>query len=595
MNIREYLKENILLTDGAMGTYYSELTGNDVYYCELANLNHKKTIKEIHDRYIDAGARLIRTNTFSCNTHDLKVNLNQLKEIIIAGIDIAKEAALGKKVFIGASIGPIREENNLDEYSQDVYNEYKYIVDTFLEKGIDIFIFETYSSLTYLDKICPYIKSKKPEAFILTSFAFNPDKFTRDGYSVNKIFALAEKVKEIDAYGLNCGSGPSYLIEMAKSICNKNRIISVLPNAGFPEIIHERTLYPNNPSYFAKKIKVLKDYGVSILGGCCGTNPQYIRKISEIMEFEKKDNRRNSDEEIDKKKENIKVHRNIFREKLENNEFCYAVELSPPMDTDMTKIIAGAKLCKENNIDIVTIPDSPMSRVRADSFIIGSKIKREIGIDVMPHICCRDKNTNALRSGIMAGYIDDIRNLLCITGDPVSDVSAPNTKSVFNLNSFRLLELVNNMNEELFYHDNVYYGGALNLNVRNKEIEYERMVKKMEKGAKFFLTQPIYDDDAVEFLKTIKERVNVKILAGILPIVSYKNAMFLNNELPGVTIPKAYMDRFNVNMTKEEGQKAGTELAVSMCRKLKEISDGFYFIAPFYRVNMIMDIINEIR
>ncbi len=595
MNIRQYLQENILLTDGAMGTYYSELTGNDVSYCELGNLNDKETIKEIHEKYINAGAKLIRTNTFSCNTYDLGVNLKKLKEIITSGINIAKEAAEGRSVFIGGSIGPIRDENNLDEYNEEIFEQYKYIADIFMENGIDIFIFETYSSITYIDKICSYIKSKNNDAFILTSFAFNPDRFTRDGYSLKKIFSFLEEIKDIDAYGLNCGSGPSYLTDMAKTVCKKNKIISVLPNAGFPEIIHERTLYPNNPSYFAKRVKVLKDYGISILGGCCGTNPHYIKKLSETIELKKKDNKLNSYNNIDEKKSSLQKNKNSFKEKLEKNEFCIAVELSPPMDIDMTKIINGAKLCRENNIDIVTIPDSPMSRVRADSLIIASKIRREIGIEVMPHICCRDKNTNAIRSGIMGNYIDDIRNILCLTGDPVSDASAPNTKSVFNLNSFRLLELVNNMNEELFEHDNIYYGAALNLNVRNKEVEYQRMLKKIEKGAKFFLTQPIYDDDAIDFLKTIKSRIDVKILAGVLPIVSYKNAMFLNNELPGVTIPKAYIERFKPDMTKEEGQKIGEEIAVDMCRKLKDISDGLYFIAPFYRVNMIMDIINQIK
>lgn len=594
MMIKEYLKNKILISDGAMGTYYSEITGNDVSYCEFANLNDKNTIKKIHSKYIEAGAKLIRTNTFSANIYDLGVTHKALKEIIYSGIDIAKEAASNKGIFIGGSIGPIRKENNLDEFDEEILEEYKFIVDCFLEKKIDIFIFETFSSYTYLDEISKYIKEKNNDTFILTSFAFKPDGFTRDGLSVSKVLSYLENINEIDGYGFNCGSGPSHLCEIVKKAAINNKIISVLPNAGFPEIIHERTIYPNNPSYFAKKISELKNFGVSILGGCCGTNPSYVKELSSSISFSKTDD--NIVANIASNNElKTKSKINKFKQKLDNDEFVTIVELSPPTDTDISKVIEGAKLCKENNVDLVTIPDSPMSRVRADSAIIASKIQREVGIDAMPHICCRDKNTNAIRSSLIGAHIENIRNVLAITGDPVSDASKIQTKSVFNLNSFKLIELIKDMNTEVFKEDGMLIGGALNLNVRNKEAEFNRMMKKIEKGANFFLTQPIYDDDAIEFLKVIKERVDIKILAGVLPIVSYRNAMFLNNELPGVTIPEKYINMFSENMTKEEGQSIGLEIAIDIVKKLKEVSDGLYFIAPFHRVSMLIDIIKEIR
>ncbi len=289
------------------------------------------------------------------------------------------------------------------------------------------------------------------------------------------------------------------------------------------------------------------------------------------------------------------IIKNTFKEKVKNGDFVIAVELSAPVDTDINKIMTGAKVCKDNNIDIVTVPDSPMSKVRADSVVMSSKIKREIGIEAMPHMCCRDKNTNAIRSSLIGGHIEEIRNILAITGDPISDASRIETKSVFNLNSFKLIELINDMNNEVFTSDDIFIGGALNLNVLNKEVEYGRMMKKVERGAKFFLTQPIYDDSAVEFLKSIKERTDVKILGGILPVVSYRNAMFLNNELPGVTIPQEILNRFSEDMNREEGQNIGIDIAVSMGKKLKGICDGLYFITPFGRVNMIVDIVNRIK
>ena len=591
--IKEYLKNNIIICDGAMGTYYSELTGNDASYCEFGNLNDKNTIRRIHDEYIDAGAKLIRTNTFSANTKELGISRKTLKDIIKSGVQIAKEAAENKGIFIGASIGPIREKS-ADENYDEVLDEYKFIADCFLENNIDIFIFETLSNVNYLQEISRYIKGKNPDSFILTQFAVKPDGFTRDGYSTSKIVSEIKKIDSIDSYGLNCGSGPSHVLNLIKNINIEDDIVSALPNAGFPEIIHERTVYPNNPSYFAEKVKEIKKLGASIIGGCCGTNPLYIKKISEIIDS----NPENMGKAVIYNKENetkTKKVENTFEKNLKRGKFVIAVELSAPVDTDITKIMDGAKICHDNNIDLVTVPDSPMSKVRADSVLISSKIKREIGIEAMPHMCCRDKNTNAIRSSLIGAHIEEIRNVLAITGDPVSDASRVETKSVFNLNSFKLIKLINDMNEEVFVNDNIFIGGAINPNVLNKEVEFNRMKKKIENGAKFFFTQPVYDDAAVEFLRKIKENTDVKILGGILPVVSYRNAVFLNNELPGVTIPEECINRFTADMTREEGQAVGVDIAVSIGKKLKDICDGLYFITPFGRVNMIVDIVNKIN
>lgn len=591
--IKEYLKEKILICDGAMGTYYSEVTGNDISYCEFANLNDRDTIKSIHDKYIEAGAKLIRTNTFSANTYALDVTRSKLKEIIDSGIDIAKICTANKDVFIGGSIGPIREEN-IEECYEKILDEYKFIADCFLEKGIDIFVFETFSSTNYLKEVSEYIKKKKNDSFILAQFAFKPDGFTREGVSALRITQEVKSIKTIDAYGFNCGCGPTHLYKIMEKIDFKDSIVSALPNAGFPERIHERTVFPNTPKYFAEKIKNIRDLGTSIIGGCCGTNPGFIKQISSIINVgSKADN-------VKKSKENNKSNQarcveNNFIKKLENNEFVIAMELSAPMDCNIDKLMNAARKCKENNIDLITVPDSPMSKVRADSAIIASKLKNEFDIDVMPHICCRDKNTNAIRSTLLGANIQEIRNVLAITGDPISDASKVEAKSVFNLNSFKLIELINNMNGEIFKGNEFAIGGALNLNVKNKNVEYNRMLKKMEKGAKFFLTQPIYDDHAIEFLKYIKQNTDVKILGGILPIVTYRNAQFLNNELPGVTIPEKYLNMFKEDMDKKEAEEIGIKIAVELGKKLKEVCDGLYCIIPFNRIDMVLNIIKQIK
>lgn len=258
-----------------------------------------------------------------------------------------------------------------------------------------------------------------------------------------------------------------------------------MPNAGFPEMIHEITVYPNNPIYFARKIKEIKKLGVSIIGGCCETNPSYISKLKETIDSKSEDTGKiiRYEKKIDIEENIIK---NTFKEKIKKGKFVIAVELSVPIDTDINKIMNGAKICKDNNIDLVTVPDSLMSKVRANSVIIASKIKRKIGIEVMPHMCCRDKNTNAIRSSLIGRHIEDIRNVLAIIGDPISDASGVETKGVFNRNSFKLIELISDMNNEVFTNESMFIGGALNLNVYNKNVEYSRMMKKLKMEQNFF-------------------------------------------------------------------------------------------------------------
>lgn len=590
--IREYLKDNILIFDGAMGTYYADISKDDISHCELCNLTNDKLIKRIHRDYIDAGASIIRTNTFAANTKALELPKEKIKEIITAGVNIAKDVTKDNNVYVAADIGPIREEN-LENEDKMILEEYKYIVDCFLEQGINIFVFETFSNTNYLKEVSQYIKNKDKEAFILVQFAIKPDGYSRDGISIGKIFETIYEIENIDAYGLNCGSGPNSMLNNLKKIEIKGKIISALPNSGYPMVVNERTVYTNNPEYFKEIMKDIKALGVKIIGGCCGTKPSYIKSISEINYVKVIKSKVKSTDDLAEEENKSKV-KNTFKEKLQNNKFVTVIELSAPMDTNIDEIMKGAKLCKENNIDLVTVPDSPMSRVRADSVLMASKVKREIGIEAMPHLCCRDKNTNAIRSSLLGANIENIRNILAITGDPISDADKVETKKVFNLNSFKLMKLISDTNDEIFKGEEMYIGGALNLNVLNKESEYKRMLKKMENGASFFLTQPIYDDKTIDFLKEIKKRSDAKIIAGILPIVTLRNALFLNNELPGVNIPKDIIDRFSSDMTKEEAQEVGVQTSVEIASKLKDACDGFYFITPFKRVSMLIEIIKRL-
>jgi len=597
MEIRDFLKNNVLISDGAMGTYYAQLTGENVSFVEEANLKEAAIIEKIHNLYIKAGARLIRTNTFSLNRFTMEKSRKEIKLILKKGYQIAINAAHQEDVFVAADIGPVPEQdkNNNRIKGEAILNEYKFLIDSFIESGAEIFLFETFSSVKYLDEITEYIKTKNKNGFIIMQFALTLDGFTRKGYSINKILSNINNIKNIDVVGFNCGVGPAHLYNFLKKIeIKKTDIYSALPNAGYPEIINERTVYSQNPDYFAELMNDIKNLGVKIIGGCCGTTPQHIQKVRE--KIKEKANFKNYIyiPEI-KPQRPTEIKKSKFQEKLEAGNFVIAVELDPPFSPDINNFLFQAqKLANKNYLDLITIPDSPLGRVRLDPVIISSKIFRESGVETMPHLTCRDNNMIALKAKIMSAHTEGLRNILLVTGDPVPGSRENEIKNVFALNSYGLIKLVDEMNRDILPESPFFIGAALNLNAENRKAEIKRMYKKIESGAKFFLTQPVFSKEVASFLKKFKKKHDIKILAGIMPPVSYKNARFLSNEIPGIKIPDHYINLFQEKMPPEEAQQVGIEIALDVCRQLKSSVDGFYFIPPFNRVDMINEIIEKL-
>jgi len=582
----------ILLTDGAMGTYYAELTGDTQGFCEFANVNNPEIILKIHKAYLSAGAGLIRTNTFAANRYALDVSREEQTWILRKGLEIAEKAAKSASAFVAASIGPIRRTGEEDD--QEILDEYLFMAKTLVDAGAQNFIFETFSESTFLPKVAEAIKEWAPDSFVLTQFAFSSDGLTRDGLGMHTVFEEIEACTAIDAYGLNCGSGPSQLRKLLGRLDLKDKPISVLPNASYPELVNERTVYVNNPPYFASVMENVVEQGAQIVGGCCGTTPEHIRALAEVLGHIKSVPEPIHPVSIAPKR---KMHRqtSLFQAKLDRGEFITAVEMDPPFDIEIDRMIEHAKLCLAAGVDLITVADSPRGIARVDSLMTAALLHRETGMEVMPHLCCRDKNINAIRSGLMACHIEGIRNILAVTGDPILEADRVTTKSVFNLNSFRLIDLIQVMNREMCPDRNITIAAALNLNVADLEKEYLRMLKKAEKGTAVFLTQPIFDEKATRALQDVRERFGVKIIAGIMPLVSYKNAVFLNNEVPGIQIPEQVVERFNREMTREEAEAEGIRIALEIATKIRADVDGFYMIIPFSRTKMVLDILQALR
>lgn len=599
MRIQDYLKEHILLTDGAMGTYYDQLYGGEDGMAEVANLSHPERIFEIHRSYVESGARLLRTNTFALNESSVRQTLPDCKDVrayieenLKAAVSLARKAAseCQEKVFVAADIGPIAVTGE-EDHSRE---EYRWLIDLFLEAGVDLFVLETFSHSAPVIDMADYIKKKAPDSFVLGQFSVNPTGYSQMGKSVNHIFQVGGQSDSLDGIGLNCSIGASHMLKFLNRVeMPVDKFVSALPNGGYPQILRGKMRYPDSAAYFGDMLEKMLPLGVNILGGCCGTTPDYIGKIKERIEGKKPAVKK---EQLREPKETVTKKRTYpLMEKMNGGKKIIAVELDPPFNEDITKFMEGAYTLKEKGVNVITIADSPMARSRADALLVAAKLKREVGITVLPHFTCRDRNRISVRSSILGAYLNEIRDMLLVTGDPVGPADKDNTKGVFDFNSIRMMEFLNDMNEEHFSKEPICIGGALNQNSASLEVLIKRTEKKIKAGASFFLTQPMYDEESIARIATIKEQLDTKILCGIMPLVSYRNAMFIKNEMPGIHVPEEVAAQYSPEMTKEEAEEVAVRISLNLMRKMKNVTDGYYFMVPFNRVSLIGRIIDEIK
>lgn len=598
MDIREYLKGHRLLADGAFGTYYMQKNGG-YKTVELANIKNSKIVEQIHLDYLKAGAKLIRTNTFSANKMVLGGERAWRKEVIQAGYACARnaietfcitESGDASELFIAASIGPIPD--SLIEEEQEILEEYRFICDSFLECGAKIFCFETCADLRFVLSAAAYIKEQAGEAaFVITNFCLNRYGYTKSGIYAGKLIELAEQSKAVDAIGLNCGIGTGHMLHILKEVKPyTDKFFVVMPNSGYPERIQDRTVYLDNAQYFAEMMGEIAEFGVDMLGGCCGTTPDYIRCTKEKIDFDSPaiNRKREGQKKVLTKKE-PDYTTNEFCRKLKEGKKVIAVELDPPYDAKIQGIMDRANLLKAAGVDLLTFADSPMARPRMDSVLTAVKVQNEVGISVMPHISCRDKNMIAMRAQILGAYVNGIRNLLIVTGDPVPGSERGMVSSVFDFYSVRLMEFVQEMNREHFLQEPIGYGGAIQYVRANLDVEIERVRKKMAAGAQYFLTQPVFSKEDMERIAYIKSQVDVKILCGIMPLVNLNNAKFIANEISGIHVPEEVIAEFSPGMSREEGEAVGVRIARRVIQGIDKVVDGYYFMVPFNRVYLVAD------
>lgn len=593
MNIREYLKKSKLIADGSFGTYYSQKY-KTVDIPEYANITASQRISEIHTEYINSGAKLIRTNTFASNTYSLDCSIEQVKENIKAAYKIAKEAVeqSGKEIFIAGNIGPVPAVFQPD--FEAVEEEYYQIAKTFIDEGADILCFETF---TQSEHIMPAIKRIKEECnpFIIVQFCVNQYGYSEAGENAERLVSETAFSKCVDAVGLNCGVGPAHMQQILSRInLNNNCFVTAMPNAGYPLLVRNRVKYADNPIYFASKVNDMALLGADIIGGCCGTTPDYIREVAKTVDLTP--TVKSDETSANNENEKPVIKKSFFRnaDGTIKDKKLIAVELAPPFGADDKKLLEAAHMLKGLGVDVLTFPDSPSGRTRIDSVLMAQKVKNVTGFEVMPHICCRDKNAIAMRSTFLGASINDINNFLIITGDPIPVMARQVVKSVFNFDSVGLMRIADEMNSEALKDSPLTYGGAINQSRRRIESEIKRVQKKMEAGAEFFLTQPVFTAEDAERLRRVKEETGARILCGIMPLVSRKNALFMKNEISGVNVTDEVIERYPENADREDGENVGVELAKEMIAATRDFADGYYFSFPFNRTYLLKRIIQEV-
>lgn len=610
-DFREILEnDSIYVFDGAVGT---RLYDKGVYinrsYDEL-NLTAPDLVREVHEEYIDAGADIIETNTFGATRNKLQPYglESRLREINIAAAKIAREAA-GERAFVAGAIGPLGLR--IEPFGPTSYDEAKAMfreqVEGLLEGGVDLFILETFSEVHEIEQAV-YAVRELSDLPIVAQMAIQMDGKTTFGTTPESFTAALDKL-DVDVIGLNCGMGPNHTLNaLEKMRVVTDKKLSAQPNAGLPRDVQGRQFYMGSPEYMAEFSRRFVQAGAKFVGGCCGTTPTHIKLISEAI---RSVSPRQSISEARKQSANVaelKPHdvevvpaeeRSRWSAKIARGEFVTSVEVLPPKGCDAEKTLDSIRLLKEVGVDGVNIPDGPRAQTRMSAMATAVLVEREIGIEAVLHYCCRDRNLLGMMSDLLGAAAMGLHNLLIITGDPPKMGPYPDATAVFDIDAIGLTNMANKLNHGLDLGNNPIgkptafsIGVGVNPGAVNLDEEIRRFEWKVEAGAEYAITQPVFDTEQLRtFLKRI-EHVRIPIVAGIWPLISYRNAEFMHNEVPGVNVTQEILDRMRKasEISKEEGRDEGIRIARESLLEVRDVIQGVQVSAPFGNVKYALQV-----
>ncbi len=601
----EALKRGILVSDGAMGTMLYQ-KGVYINRCfDEVNLSAPGLVEDIHLAYAKAGADILNTNTFGANYWHLKnYGLeDKIVEINQAGVKLARKIA-GKERFVGGTIGPLSPFLQPPLREKDFYLGYEKQIKTLAEAGVDFFILE---SFVYLDALLLTIEliKKWTKIPIVAEVTIEDGEHLESGEHVSDIVEAIEK-SGVAAWGFNCCQGPRHILHLIDLVKDKARLPLVAqPSAGIPKKIEGRKIYFCTPEYLASHSRYYIQKGVKIVGGCCGTTPDHIKAVRSAVHSMSPGRMaqieiiRTAIEKVDLSPPTVPLHqRSAMAKKIAQGEFVTNVELTPPRSPDPAKSLEKAKLIKEMGIDAINIPDGPRASARMSAQALAILIQQKVGIETVLHVCCRDRNLIGLQADLLGGYALGLKNILIITGDPPKLGDYPDATAVFDLDSIGLVRLVQNLNRgldlvgrEIGGATGFLVGVGVNPVAINVEREIARFEAKVKAGAEFAITQPVFDIKALEgFLSQVKH-LGIPIIAGIWPLTSHRAALFMQKEVPGVSVPEEIVERMAKSPTGEAAIAEGVAIARETYDAIKDMVQGVQISAPLGRVEMVAKVL----
>ncbi len=588
IDVRAHLARKPLLFDGGMGTYYKAKPGTE---CEQGNLLDPAGVRKVHREYLAAGAEAIKTNTFGL-PRMAAARQPDWQALARAGWKLAAEAAGETGAAVFADLGPAP-----DTEAAPAGSIYTAVARCFVEQGAKNFLFETLSSDAGVLEAVQAVKAQVPDAFVLVSFAVLPDGYTREGmYSKDLVRRMTES-GIVDAVGFNCVSAPGAMRTLVQQLGGSKLPLSVMPNAGYPVVTRTQVKYQGKPEYFAKELARIAAEGVRILGGCCGTTPAHIAALRAALDSLPAGEKAAPAVQVSTPEAPTVEKDDAFLRKLNAGKKVIAIELDSPKNADLTGYLDGVKRLQAAGADLLTIADCPIARARMDSSLVACRVHRELGLCTLPHMTCRDRNLNATKALLLGLYAEGVREVLAITGDPIPTAERDEVKNVYQFNSRKLARyIVSLAGEGREMPGPMTVFGALNLNARNFEVELRRAGEKLENGMSGFLTQPVLSEQAVENLRRTRETLGerAKILAGIMPVVSQRNAIFMENEVNGIHVAEDIMEAF-AGLDREQGEALGLEISLKMAREALPYADGFYLMTPFNRVALMERLIARLK
>jgi len=611
LEFRQHLSQRVLVADGAMATMlYSSGVFINRCFDEL-NLSSPDLVRQIHRDYADAGAEILETNTYGAN----RVRLagfgfsEKLAAINQAGVRLAREASQGG-AFVAGAIGPLGV--HLEPLGPMSFAEARAIFreqsEALVAAGVDLLILETFGDLQELREAVLAAREAAGADLVIVAQVAVDDFGCLPSGALVETFSREMDSWPSDVIGVNCSVGPKTTLEVIEQMARlSSKPLSAMPNAGIPTLVEGRNIYLCSPEYMAQYARRLLLAGVKIIGGCCGTTPDHIKLIrSETRSLQLREGSRNiAVTEPESKSPGLApiplAEKSKLGAKLAAGKFVAMVEILPPRGLDASREIAGARLCAENGIDCINVPDGPRASARVSAQATCQLIQQQAGIEAVNHFCCRDRNILGIQSELLGAHTVGIRNLICITGDPPRMGMYPGATAVFDIDAIGLVNIVKNLNRGLDIGGNplgsqtaLVIGCGADPGALNLDEEIRRFEWKVQAGAEYVVTQPVFDLDLLEiFLKRI-EHVKIPVVCGIWPLSSLRNAEFMINELR-VRVPPQFVERMRRADNQEKAREEGVAIAQEMAGKVRSMVQGVQLSAPFGRYQLAIEVAKAVR